>query len=119
MCSIIFSVTLVITVNFLQFIAIGTFKGSVKLLDHNGTFLQDREYHLVSVSVTSVVYICIQGAMDFLIVNREARIQTNGIDCHGYSKIVWMVTKLLSAACVSFYLYKSSKCYGDDHSMCI
>jgi WD40 repeat protein len=29
-----------------KFIALGTFKGNVKLLDHNGTFLKDREYRL-------------------------------------------------------------------------
>lgn len=34
--------------SFFQFIALGTFKGTVKLLDHNGTFLIDREYRLVS-----------------------------------------------------------------------
>jgi WD40 repeat protein len=29
-----------------KFIALGTFKGTVKLLDHNGTFLKDRDYCL-------------------------------------------------------------------------
>lgn len=32
----------------LQFIALGTDDGTIKLLDHSGTVLKDREYHVVS-----------------------------------------------------------------------
>ena len=31
----------------LQFIALGTFDGTIKLLDHTGTFLKDRDYTVV------------------------------------------------------------------------
>jgi WD40 repeat protein len=37
-----------------KFIALGTFKGTVKLLDHNGTFLKDREYHLHSQVINQI-----------------------------------------------------------------
>ena len=32
---------------FVQFIALGTFDGTIKLLDHTGTFLKDRDYTVV------------------------------------------------------------------------
>lgn len=31
----------------IQFIALGTFDGTIKLLDHTGTFLKDRNYAVV------------------------------------------------------------------------
>ena len=31
----------------MQFIALGTFDGTIKLLDHTGTFLKDRSYAVV------------------------------------------------------------------------
>ena len=40
-----------------QFIALGTYDGTVKLLDHAGTFLKDRVYHLVSCHC-SCTYVC-------------------------------------------------------------
>ena len=39
-----------------QFIALGTGDGTIKLLDHAGTFLKDRTYSLVSALACTLLY---------------------------------------------------------------
>ena len=45
--SIMFMICLYVSF-LVQFIALGTFDGTIKLLDHTGTFLRDRDYNVVS-----------------------------------------------------------------------
>lgn len=86
----------------LQFIALGTFDGTIKLLDHTGTFLKDRDYTVVSACnvLEYTLYACSRGLCTITawIVGR-----VKGI-CHGIEGGRLDVEGCLCETCKTAYM---------------